>query len=153
MDHRTKICLWVILLGLGNYVGYVIGYAFVGPHGGDAMNGKVLRDSADPTRWHYQIGRDGDLYEVSRGAWVYSAVHSISVWPTMAAVLLAMLTLAKDRIVSAMRSTVVRGRTFMTIIATVIVFIALVMTAWFILHTIKCLTDPAPWQGAGAGPL
>ncbi|NQU75037.1 MAG: hypothetical protein HQ546_01840 [Planctomycetes bacterium] len=146
MDRRTRICLWVILLGLANFVAYVIGYAFIGENGGDAMNGKVVRDAANPGLWHYTIGRDGNLYEVGRVEWIYSAVHSISIWPTMGAVLLAMLTLAKDRIVSSMHSTLVRGRTFMTIIATLIGFIAVVMTVWFVLHMVKCLTNPAVEQ-------
>jgi hypothetical protein len=139
MDHRTRICLAIILLGLVNYVGFVVGYVFIE---GDAMNGKVVCDPADTSHWHYLIGGDGELQEVGRATWIYSAVHSISIWPTMGAVLLAMLTLAKDRIVSAMHSTVMRGRTFMTIVATLIAFIAVVMTVWFVLHAIRQLTDP-----------
>ena len=150
MDRQTRICLWIILLGLTNFVAYVAGYLYIG---GDAMNGKVLRDRVDPTVWHYRIGREGDLSAVSRGAWVYSAAHSISIWPTMAAMLLAMLTLAKRRIVSAMHATVVRGRTVLTIIATIIVLIASVMTVWFALHMIRCLSDPQVQTlvGAAAG--
>jgi hypothetical protein len=139
MDHRTRICLAIILLGLVNYVAFVVGYVFIG---GDAMNGKVQPDVAATSHWHYLVGRDGDLYEVGRGTWIYSAVHSISIWPTMGAVLLAMLTLAKDRIVSAMHSTVMRGRTFMTIVATLIAFIVAIMTVWFVLHAIRQLTSP-----------
>ena len=147
MDRLTRICLWIILLGLANFVAYVVGYVHIG---GDAMNGKVVRDPADRAVRRYLIGREGDLSEVSRGAWIYSAAHSISIWPTMAAILLSMLTLAKRRIVSAMHATVVRGRTILTIIATIIVLIASVMTVWFVLHMIRCLTRPEIQALAGA---
>ena len=136
--------MWIILLGMANFLAYVAGYALVGPRGGDAMNGKVVRDASDPDLWRYKIGRGGNLYDVSRREWIYSAVHSISLWPTIAAMLLAMLTLAKDRIVSSLHATVVRGRTFMTLTAALITFVAAVMTVWFVLHTIKCLTNPGP---------
>ncbi len=148
MDRQTRICLWVIVLGLANFVGYTIGYVAIG---GDAMNGKVRRDADPDASWHYFISRDGEDVAISRGQWIYSAVHSISVWPTVGAVLLAMLTLAKERIVSSLRSTILHGRTVMTVLATLIAFISIVMTVWFVLHTIRHLTDPKLLGAATAG--
>ena len=142
MDRRTRICLWVIALGLANFAAYIIGYTYVGAGGGDAMNGKVIRDQANPQAWHYYVGRMGNLYEVGAGQWIYSAVHSISIFPTMAAVMLSMLTLAKDRIVSAVRPTVARGRMVLTLVAALIAMMAVAMTAYFVGHTIRCLTSP-----------
>jgi hypothetical protein len=130
--------LAIILLGLVNFVAFVVGYVFIG---GDAFTGGVDRDPANPNVPRYCIDWERTRH-VARETWIYSAVHSISVWPTMGAVLLAMLTLGKDRIVSAMHSTVMRGRTFMTILATLIAFIVVVMTAWFVLAMIRALTEP-----------
>ena len=58
--------------------------------------------------------------------------------------MLAMLTLAKDRIVSSMRSSIVRGRTLITVLATIITMIVVVMTIWFILHFSGRLSSPRP---------
>lgn len=152
MDRRTRICLCVIALGLANFGAYIVGYTRVGAGGGDAMNGKVVRDAADPGVRHYFVGREGNLYEVSPRQWIYSAVHSSSIWPTMAAVMLSMLTLAKDRITSAMRPTVIRGRTLLTLLAALITLMALVMTSWFVGHTVRCLAHPPVQVVQPAGP-
>jgi putative copper export protein len=58
--------------------------------------------------------------EVSRGVFLYSGIHSISIWPTAMAVLLAMLTLAKDRIIDSMQKGIVRGRSVCTLLAVLI---------------------------------
>jgi predicted permease len=142
MDRRTRICLWVIALGLANFAAYIVGYTYLGAGGGDAMNGKVIRDAANPAAWHYYLGRMGNLYEVRRPVWIYSAVHSSSIFPTMAAVMLSMLTLAKDRIISAVQPTVSRGRMVLTLLAGLITLMAVAMTAYFIGHTVRCLVHP-----------
>ncbi len=133
MDLRTRICIWVIVLGLANFFAYTLVYVFIG---GEAVNGKVVEVNGEMLH-RLQSGE-----EVSRGVFIYSGIHSISIWPTVAAVMLAMLTLAKDRIVSSMRSTVVRGRTFITILATIITFATLTITIWFILQFASRFTDP-----------
>jgi heme/copper-type cytochrome/quinol oxidase subunit 2 len=115
---------------------------------GDAMNGYIRSGVVDGRRvLHYYLVRHGMPVEVSRGTWIYSAVHSVSIWITVGAVLLSMLTLAKDRIISSMRSSIVRGRTFITILATVVTLISLAVTMWFLLYMIRQLADPS------AGPL
>jgi hypothetical protein len=53
-----------------------------------------------------------------------------------------MLTLAKDRIVSSMHRSVVRGRTFITILATVITLTTAMATVYFILIFTRNLTKP-----------
>ena len=142
MDRRTKICIWIILVGLANFLVYTILYMFIGP--GEAVNGhlEIVRGE---TRYILQSG-----HEVSRGLYVYSGIHSISVWPTVGAVVLAMLTLAKDRIISSMHSTVVRGRTLITILATVITMIVLVMTIWFTLQFCRSFARPHVLPDAAA---
>jgi len=133
MDRRTRICLWVILIGLANFLVYVILYWFIW---GEAVNGTVT--IIDGQR-HYFL-QSG--VEVSRATFLYSGIHSISIWVTVAAVMLAMLTLAKGRIISSMHSAVVRGRTFLTILATIITFATVVMTIWFILQFSRRLARP-----------
>jgi hypothetical protein len=136
MDRRTKICIWVIVLGLANFFAYTLLYVFID---GEAVNGSVVVTPDGGTHYYLQ-----STTEVSRGVFIYSGIHSISIWPTVAAVLLAMLTLAKDRIVSSMHSTVVRGRTFITILATLIAFSVGIITVWFILQFASRLTPTSP---------
>jgi len=134
MDFRTKVCIWVILVGLANFMVFTLLYVFIG---GEAVNGYVIQQSDGNLRYELQ-----STEEVSRAVFIYSGIHSITIWPTVGAILLAMLTLAKDRIVSSMRSSIVRGRTLITILATIITLIILVMTFWFILHFAHRLAKP-----------
>lgn len=138
MDFRTRVCIWVIIAGLINFMVYTVLYVFIG---GEAVNGYVI-SSADGTL-RYQL-QSGEL--VSRAVFIYSGIHSITIWPTVGAILLAMLTLAKDRIVSSMRSSIVRGRTMITILATIITLTILVMMFWFILHFAGRMTHPKPQE-------
>ena len=133
MDRRTRICIWIILIGLANFLAYTILYMFIG---GEAVNGSV-QSVQDQTRYYLQSKE-----EVSRGVFIYSGIHSISIWITVAAIMLAMLTLAKERIVSSMRSAIVRGRTLITILATIITFTTAVITIWFILQFVNLLAHP-----------
>ncbi|MCK4625341.1 MAG: hypothetical protein KAV00_08530 [Phycisphaerae bacterium] len=142
MDRRTRICLLIIVLGLTNFLAYAVVYISID---GDAMNGYVRYDVVDGRKVpRYYLVKHGIPDEVSRATWIYSAVHSISIWITVGAVLLSMLTLAKDRIISSMRSSIVRGRTFITILATVVTLISLAVTMWFLLYMIRHLASPAP---------
>jgi len=131
MDKKTKICLWIILIGLANFLAYTMLYMFLG---GEAVNGRVEVGAGGRLSYYLTDGR-----AVSRAEFLYSGVHSISIWPTVAAILLAMLTLAKENIVSAMRSSVVRGRTFITVLATIIAFSTGVITVWFVLKFVHKL--------------
>jgi len=121
------------MLGLSNFLAYVILYWFFW---GEAVNGRVVADGGQ-LRYILQSGR-----EVSRGVFIYSGIHSISIAPTVGAIMLAMLTLAKERVVSSMRSAIVRGRTMITILATVITMIVVVWTVWFILQFSSTLANP-----------
>ena len=137
MDSKTKICIWIILIGLANFLAYTILYVFIG---GEAVNGRVVEADG---QLHYYLQ---SWHQVGYGEFLYSGIHSISIWVTVAAVMLAMLTLAKDRVVSSMHSTIVNGRTLMTILATVIALTMAVITIWFILKFARTLANPIPMQ-------
>ena len=140
MDRKTRICIWIIVLGLANFLVYTVVYVSLG---GDAMNGMARLDtSTDPPQARYYLEQRGRPTEVSRGVWIYSAIHSVSIWVTVGAVLLAMLTLAKERIVSSMRSSIIRGRTLITILATIVTMISVLVTVWFLIHMIRQLAHP-----------
>ena len=139
MDLRTKICIWVILIGLVNFLAYTLVYMYIG---GEAINGFVEKTAHGGFKY---VLRSGQFkYQVSHGTFIYSGIHSISIWVTVAAIMLAMLTLAKERIVSSMHSTVVRGRTFITILATIISFTTAIITIWFIIQFADRLSNPGP---------
>jgi len=133
MDRRTKICIWIILIGLANFLAYVVLYSIFW---GEAINGFVESDGQH-IRYYLQSRE-----EVSRSVFIYSGVHSISIWLTVGAVMLAMLTLAKERIASSMRSSIIRGRTFITILAVVIAVIVVVITVLFAVHFQEKLAHP-----------
>ncbi|NLF30464.1 MAG: hypothetical protein GX591_06210 [Planctomycetes bacterium] len=147
MDRRTRVCVVIIVAGLANFVAYTAGWALIG---GDAMNGYVRLEGPGGTVRRYFLVRHGvEVREVSAAAWVYSAVHAISVPLTVGAVLLAMLTLAKDRLIAAMHSTLVRGRAFMTALAVVIAALMVTISAYFTWYTIAQLAAPPLAAGGG----
>lgn len=138
-SRRTKICLWIIVIGLLNFLAYTLVYLDLG---GDAMNGYAEHNRLTHVTHYFLLSKGINLMEVSRGVWIYSAIHAISIWITVGAVLLSMLTLAKDSIVSSMRSSIVRGRTLITILATIVVLISVSVTVWFLIHMIQQLASP-----------
>ncbi len=148
MDRRTKICLWIILIGLANFLAYSLIYMFIG---GEAVSGPVHDVGGGQLRYCLKGPSQQDV-PVSRGVYVYSGVHSISIWITVGAVMLAMLTLAKERIVSSMRSTVVRGRTLITVLATVIALTTGLAAIWFALQFASRLAGPHPPPPPAAPP-
>lgn len=133
--------LWIIALGLANFVVYTMSYGYLG---GDAPNG-MFRDGEYFLRGHFIWGRSGMLSDsVPRSVWLYSYLHSISIWPTIAAVLVSMLILSRPHIIATMRSdTPVRGNTFVAICITVIVLVTSAWTLFFVMDFIKALSDIA----------
>lgn len=133
LDRRTRICIWIILIGLANFLAYGILYTWFY---GEAVNG-VIRVIDGHERYFLQSGQ-----EVSRWVFLYSGVHSISIWPTVAAIMLAMLTLAKDRILGVEQWSVARGRAMVTILAVVIGIICGIMTYVFTKAFVDRLEHP-----------
>ena len=136
--RRNKICIAVIAIGALNILVYTVVYAALG---GDAHNGEArLVEQADGTaqvvyyvRGHFIRSLDGQEAEVSRRTWIYSYLHSMSVFVTSAAIIISMLVLARPHILATMRDGWVSGQAFVTAFATIVVVItsaALFVFAW-----------------------
>lgn len=108
-------------------VDITIGYTVVG---GESVRGKVYEDPVTAKRT-YELDNG---QRVHRDTFIYIGIHSIFLWVSVAAVMLAMLTLAKDRIADSMQSAALRGRTFCTVLAVVIAICVAGITFQFV-HT------------------
>lgn len=133
---RNQICIAVITVGLLNYLAYTLAYAALG---GDAHNGHraalLQPDGSNRiayfVRGHFIHSLTGREREVSRGAWIYSYLHSISIPVTWGAVLISMLVLARQHILATMRGGWVSGQTFIAAFGTVVVLVSLAVTFLF----------------------
>jgi hypothetical protein len=142
MDRRTRnrICIWLIILGLGNFLLYAVVYAVIG---GDAPNGYVEQTDAGPVYYvrghfvHRQLGYEQD---VPRWVWLYSYIHSIIIWPSIATVLMAMLVLARPHIMATYQRGIMTGTTLVTVMATVIVLVTGTIMTLFIVDFLRELT-------------
>ena len=133
--RRNRICVWLIIFGLGNFLIYAVVYAIIG---GDAPNGDI-QDGVYHIRGHFVHRTVGFEQEVPRWVWIYSYLHSISIWPSIAAVLLAMLILARPHIIATYERGIMRGTTLVTIMATVIVFVTSIIMLAFIVDFVRAL--------------
>jgi len=131
--RRNRICVWLIFLGLGNFLVYAVVYAIIG---GDAPNG-YIRDGTYYVRGHFVHRAIGYEQDVPKWVWAYSYVHSISIWPSIATVLLAMLVLARPHILATYQRGIIKGTTLVTIVATVIVFVTSLIMLAFIVDFIR----------------
>jgi hypothetical protein len=144
---RNRICIWLIFLGLINFLAYTIVYAELG---GDAKNGgvevklnadgsPVLDDEGDPVkiyyiRGHFIRGPAGERSDVHRATWIYSYIHSISIWPTQGMLMICMLILAQPHIIATMReNSVMQGTTFVSMTITLVAVVYTAMSVWFVL--------------------
>ncbi len=131
MDRRkrNRLCVRLIILGLTNFILYATVYAIIG---GDAQNGGIREDGTCYVRGHHVHRLQGYEQVVPKGVWIYSYVHSISIWPSIATVLLAMLVLARPHIMATYQHGIVKGTTLVTVMATVIVFATALIMIWFV---------------------
>ena len=128
--RRNKICIAIIAVGALNFLCYTATYAVLG---GDAHNGyRRAVERADGQRHteHYVRGHfirnpAGEAALVSEGLWIYSYLHSISMWFTSGAMIISMLVLARPHILATMRDGWVGGQTFVTVLGTLVVLITL----------------------------
>lgn len=125
---RNKLCIAVIAVGALNFVAYTVAYAVFG---GDAYNGSVRQvEGADGVarpayyvRGHFIRSLTGKEAEVSRGIWIYSYLHSISVFVTSAAMIISMLVLARPHILATMRGAWISGRTFILSFSLIVILV------------------------------
>jgi len=128
--RRNVILIWIIVIGLANFVSYTLIYWCLG---GDATNG-AIRNGSFYLRGHF-IRLHGGLFSeaVSPATWIYSYLHSISIWPTIAPVLISTFILARPHIVATMKSdAVVRGTTFVAVCITAVVLVTGASTIYFV---------------------
>ncbi|HOW17562.1 MAG TPA: hypothetical protein PLC79_00885 [Phycisphaerae bacterium] len=144
MDRRTRnrICIWVIFLGLVNFAAYAILYAELG---GDASNGYIGTDPDGGRAYyvagHFIHGREGRYSRVAPWVWIYSYVHSITIWPTEAAVLVCLLILGRPHIIATMKEDgLMQGSTFVAVCSTIVILLASALTIWFVIRFISQLT-------------
>jgi hypothetical protein len=137
---RTRLCISLILLGLVNFLSYTVVYAYIK---GDAANGSI-EDDRYYVRGHFIRSAAGEQSEVSRWVWIYSYAHSISIWPTIACILLSMLVLARPIIIAAYDDdSLIRGTTLVGVIGTVIVIVTAVLTVFFTIDFVRSLLHHA----------
>ena len=136
-QKRNRILLWIIILGLANFVSYTVMYWYLQ---GDAKNGAVI-DGQYYLRGHFLHEPGGRMSDdVSRATWIYSYVHSISIWPTVGAVLIAMFILARPHIIATMKTDArMTGSTFVTVCVTIVALLSGVSTLYFILSFANAL--------------
>jgi hypothetical protein len=142
---RNRICIWLIFIGLLNFLAYAIIYAELG---GDARNGwteYVEQEDGTMQKNYYLKGhflRDpggrGEPVEVPEWVWAYSYIHSITIWPTNALCMVCMLILAKPHIIATMsEDSWIRGPTFIGVAITLICVVCSAMTVWFVVGFIS----------------
>lgn len=135
--RRNKILIFVITLGLLNFLCYTAVYALIG---GDAKNGWV-ENGVCFIRGHFlHHGTQGQATQVSAPVWIYSYIHSISIWPTIGAVLCCMLLLARPHIIATMREdSLIRGQSFVTASMTIILIITSASMLYFLVDFFRAL--------------
>ena len=131
------ILIWIIGLGLLNFLSYTVIYAYIG---GDAPNGKIEEGQYYVKGHFLRHGTEGHASVVSKATWIYSYLHSISIWPTIGLVLCSMLILARPHIIATMQEdSLIRGQNFVTASITVIALIAGASMLYFLIDFIHAV--------------
>jgi len=154
LQRRTRnlVCIWIIVAGLANFLAYTVVYAAIG---GDAKNGYIETVTDDngnivtdadgtPQRIYYikghfiRSGRVGQRSDVPRWVWIYSYLHSISLWPAQGALMICMLILAQPHIIATMReSSWLKGPAFISVTITLVAVFNVAMSVWFVIGFIS----------------
>lgn len=136
MDRRTRnrICIWVIGVGLINFLSYGISYYYVG---GDAVNGDY-HNGEYYVRGHFLHGPHGNERAVIPAVWVYSYLHSLTIPLTCGLVIICLFILARPHIIATMKEDgMMSGQTFITICITVSVILTSAITLIFLLDFLR----------------
>ena len=143
---RNKLLVWVIFLGLLNFAVYTFFYWYFQ---GDAGNG-FIRDGEYFLRGHFIHTADGRPSAVSRGVWIYSFIHSISIWPTIGVVLISMFILARPHIIATIKSdALISGRTFVNLCMSLVALVTLFSTIVFVVNLIQALSAASAGRDYG----
>ncbi len=135
--RRNKFLIAIIGAGLLNFLAYTIIYAMIG---GDAKNGSIDNGQCFLRGHFLRLGVEGHATQVSPSVWIYSYVHSISIWPTIGAVLCCMLFLARPHIIATMQEdSLIRGQSFVTAAMTIIVIITGASMIYFVTDFVQAL--------------
>lgn len=133
--RRNRICLQIILIGGLNFAAFTVAYAIIG---GDAPNGhsEIVETPDGPqvtyyVRGHFLRTLDGKERQVSRGLWIYSYLHSITLPLTSGAMIVSMLLLARPHILATMRVGRVSGPRFILATAVTVVTFSVLVAALF----------------------
>lgn len=128
--RRNKMLIAIIGIGLLNFLSYTIIYAIVG---GDAKNGWIEEGSCFVRGHFLHPGQPGQATQVPAWVWVYSYLHSISIWPTIGGVLCCMLLLARPHIIATMQEDhLIRGQQFVTASMTLIMIVTAASMMFFL---------------------
>lgn len=152
--RRNKICISILVLGGLNLIAYTLLYAALG---GDAHNGHraaVTRPNGSIETVYYLGGHyirsvEGIERPVTRGVWIYSYLHSISVLLTSGAMVVSMLVLARADIIATMRDAWISGQTLVTAFGTIVILGTAAATFLFIWDFIAQLSGPGGAAGGG----
>jgi hypothetical protein len=144
--RRNKLCIAVIALGALNFIVYTILYAVLG---GDAHNGErsvVITPGGEQqvvytVRGHFLRSLAGQASVVSRSAWLYSYLHSISVLITSGAMIISMLVLARPHIIATMRDGLIRGPAFVFALGAITTLTTAAAVALFVWDLVAELTS------------
>lgn len=136
--RRNKMLIAIIGIGLLNFLSYTIIYAIIG---GDAKNGWIEEGQCFVRGHFLHPGKQGQATHVSAAVWVYSSLHSISIWPTIGGVLSCMLLLARPHIIATMQEDhVIRGEHFVTASMTLIVIVTAASMVYFLFGFFQALS-------------
>ncbi len=144
---RNRVLAWVIVLGLANFAIYTFFYWYFQ---GDARNG-FIRDGEYFLRGHFLHLREGiATAPVTRTVWIYSFVHSISIWPTIGAVLISMFVLARPHMIATIKTdALISGRLFVNGCMTAVAIGTIYSTVDFVLSLIQALQAVSSGQNFG----
>jgi hypothetical protein len=156
---RNRILVAIIFLGLANFAVYTFFYWY---YQGDARNGciRFVTNPHDPQarpqpeyvlRGHFLRSRDGlESAGVSRGVWIYSFIHSITIWITIGAVLISMLVLARPHIIATIESDArISGRTVVNMCIFLVVVVTLASACIFVVNLWQALDAVAAGRSYG----
>ena len=135
------------MFGMVNFLTYTVMYGYLG---GDALNGGHGRftDAGGTEQTGYYIsghflhGSRGQSTGVPRWVWIYSYLHSTSIWPTAGVMMISMIVLARPHIIATMsESNWIQGPTFVAVSITLIAVFSAFLSVWLLMGFVRHMID------------